>query len=134
MINFIYMYVVLKAILKELFVWNCHFWVSDPGGFFKLKDLKKQRKSLFRFFDQTQFLGKCFDKQTHMWRLYHEFQRKNIYILLVKFYQRRVFQWDRMQFQTNNHFILGQWFYQYWSQIMCLSECWVQVWYKTRKE
>lgn len=58
------MYAVLKAILKELFVWNCHFWVSDPGGFFKLKDLKKQRKSLFRFFDQTQFLGKCFDKQT----------------------------------------------------------------------
>lgn len=49
------MYVVLKAILKELFVWNCHFWVSDPGGFFKLKDLKKQRKSMFRFFDQTQF-------------------------------------------------------------------------------
>lgn len=65
------MYVVLKAILKKLFVWNCRFWVSDPGGrkgdfFFNLKDLKKQRKSLFLFFDQTQFLGKCFDKQTHM--------------------------------------------------------------------
>lgn len=64
------MYVVLKAILKKLFVWNCRFWVSDPGGregdfFFQIKRSQKAEK-IFLFFDQMQFLGTCFDKQTHM--------------------------------------------------------------------
>lgn len=35
------MYAVFKVIFKELFVWNCYFWVLDLGGFFKLKDFKK---------------------------------------------------------------------------------------------
>lgn len=64
------MYVVLKAILK-----NCSFGIAafgfqtQEGGrgifFFQIKRSQKAEK-IFLFFDQMQFLGTCFDKQTHM--------------------------------------------------------------------
>lgn len=60
------MYVVLKAILKKFAAFG---FQTQEGGrgifFFQIKRSQKAEK-IFLFFDQMQFLGTCFDKQTHM--------------------------------------------------------------------